>query len=206
MRATFLAVLFIAANVQADDTADFLKPDNWAGIKGYWTLDAANRKLTGKTEADPKFNTFFVSQQDYGDYDLSFKVRILKGIGNSGVQVRSTVVDKEKFIVAGPQCDMGQIHWGGLYGEKVGGMMKAANAETVKKHVKAEEWNDYSISVKGDHITIKVNDQTTVDDDFKMLPDKKAAKPMPKTGVIAFQLHQGPPMTVEFTDIRFAKK
>jgi hypothetical protein len=202
-----LYVMALAAGAaNADDTADFLKPENWKGLEGHWKLDAAKKTITGITEKDPKFNTFYCSQAEYADFELSFKVRIKGGIGNSGVQIRSEVVDKEKFVVAGPQCDMGQQYWGSLYGERVGGMMKASPAEKVKEKVKAADWNDYFISVKGDHVLIKVNGEAMVDDNFKMLPDKKANKPMAAKGIIAFQLHQGPPMTVEFTEIAFKKK
>jgi hypothetical protein len=199
-------LLFATFTANADDTAEFLKADNWKGLPGYWTLDPEKKTLTGVTEKDPKFNTFFCSQQEYGDFELSFKVRLKGGIGNSGVQIRSSIVDKEKFVVAGPQCDMGQQYWGSLYGEKVGGMMKASDAAVVKKVVKPDDWNSYAISVKGEKVTIKVNGETMVDAEFKNLPDKKNPKPMPAKGIIAFQLHQGPPMTVEFTEIAFSKK
>lgn len=200
-----LALLISTATVRADDTADFLKAENWKGLKGLWALDPEKRTLTGVTEKDPKFNTFFCSQQEYGDFELSFKVRLKRGIGNSGVQIRSKIVEKEKdkFVVAGPQCDIGSQYWGSLYGERIGGMMKASSTEKVKSLVMADGWNDYSISVKGVHVTTKVNGVTMVDDDFKTQPDKKA---MPKSGLIAFQIHQGPPMTVEFTGITFSKK
>ncbi len=198
-----LILTAIAMPLRADDTDDFLKADNWQGLEQYWKLDAAKKSITGRTEKDPKFNTFFCSVKQYGDFELSFKVRIVKGVGNSGVQIRSALVDKEKFVVAGPQCDMGQQYWGSLYGEKVGGMMQASNAAMVKKSVKPGDWNDYSIVASGDHVTIKVNGDTMVDSDFKTLPNKK---PMAKSGIIALQLHAGPPMTVEFTEIAFKKK
>ena len=34
--------------------------------------------------------------------------------GNSGVQIRSEVIDSKKFVVKGPQCDMGAQYWGSL--------------------------------------------------------------------------------------------
>ena len=98
------------------------------------------------------------------------------------------------FAVTGPQCDMGQVYWGSLYGENFGGMMKAAPADLVKKILKEEDWNDYYIKAVGKHVTIKLNGQVTVDDDFPKAPD---------TGIIAFQLHAGPPMEVIFKNIRF---
>jgi hypothetical protein len=193
-----LTLLAFAGTARADDTADFLKPENWEGLPQYWKVEGTS--VTGHAAMDPKFNTFLVSKKEYGDYELSFKVRLVGGKGNSGVQVRSKVVDPAKFVVAGPQCDMGQQYWGSLYGERAGGMMLACPGDFVKKHVKPDGVNEYMLSVKGNHVTIKVNGETSVDKDFPTTPDKK---PMAKTGVIAFQLHAGGPMTVEFTDIKF---
>src|SRR5262249_50731948 len=146
-------------------------------------------------------NTFFCSKKKYGDFELSFKVRLKDGKGNSGIQVRSAVIDPKKFVVAGPQCDIGQQFWGSLYGEQVGGMMKACPGDFVKKNVKPADFNNYHIIVKGDHVTIKLNGETSVDDDFPATPNKK---PMAREGVIAFQLHGNMgPMTAEFSDIKF---
>ena len=195
-----LAFLGLAAGaVRADDTKEFLKADNWEGlVEQYWKIDGTS--VTGHAKVDPKFNTFLCSKTQYGDFEMSFKVKLVGGKGNSGIQVRSTVTDMKKFVVHGPQCDLGQQYWGSLYGEGVGGMMLASPGDFVKKHVKEKDANDYSIVVKGNHFTIKVNGETTVDKDFPTTPDKK---PTAATGTIAFQLHAGGPMTVEYTDIKF---
>src|SRR5215475_4210769 len=87
----------------------------WEGIKEYWSVkDGA---LVGYTEKDPGFNTFLCSKKTYKDFEMSFEVRLKDGIGNSGVQIRSKMVDKDrkKFTVHGPQCDIGQGYWGSLY-------------------------------------------------------------------------------------------
>ena len=199
--APLLAVALVAApdaGVRADDTDDFLKPDNWEGLTQYWKVEG--KTVVGDAKEDPKFNTFLVSKKKYGDFELSFKVQLKDGKGNSGVQIRSAVIDPAKFVVAGPQADIGAQFWGSLYGERVGGMMKASSAEFVKKSVKPADFNDYAVMVKGKHVTIKVNGETTVDADFPMTPDKKD---MAAEGVIAFQLHAGGPMTVTYKDIVF---
>ena len=201
MRLSRLALpllLAVASPAAADDTKDFLKADNWEGLEQYWKIDGTS--VTGHAKEDPKFNTFLCSKTKYSDFEMSFKVKLVGGKGNSGVQVRSAVVDPKKFVVHGPQCDLGQQYWGSLYGEGVGGMMLASPGDFVKKHVKETEANDYAIVVKGNHFTIKVNGETSVDKDFPTTPNKK---PTPETGTIAFQLHAGGPMTVEFTDIKF---
>jgi hypothetical protein len=194
------AVLVLGSSgARADDIADFLKPENWEGRTDLWTIKDGT--IVGETKEDPKYNNFLVSKKKYSDFELSFKVQLRDGTGNSGVQIRSELVDPKKYVVAGPQADIGAQYWGSLYGEKVGGMMKASPSDFVKKSVKPGDFNDYHIVVKGNHVTIKVNGQTTVDEDFAMLPNKK---PMPGAGVIAFQIHAGfPKMRVEYRDIKF---
>lgn len=198
------AVVLLGPALRADDTADFLKKDNWEGLPNLWKLDG--KSVIGEPAEALKFNTFFCSKAKYSDFELSFKVQIKDGVGNSGVQFRSKLLDdaanKGKFVVAGPQVDMGQQYWGSLYGEKFspkgeftgGHMMKACPATFVKDHVKPKEWNDYAIVVKGKHVSIKVNGQSSVDGDFDILP---------ADGIIAFQLHTGPKMRVEFKDFTF---
>jgi hypothetical protein len=194
-----LAALVLAPTAaRADDTEEFLKPDNWEGLTAYWKVDAKAKTVTAVAEKDPGFNTFFCSKKTYTDFELTFKVRLKDGKGNSGVQIRSKVVDGEKekgkFVVAGPQADIGAGYWGSLYGERFGGMMKQSDGEKVKKSVKGSEFNDYYIKVVGKKVTITVSGETMVDQEFDKLP---------ADGIIAFQLHAGGPMTVEFKDIVF---
>jgi Domain of Unknown Function (DUF1080) len=195
-----LAVLATAVSVRADD--DFLKPDNWEGIKDLWKIDGTT--IVGETKNDPKFNTFFCSKKKYKDFELSFQARLRDGIGNSGVQIRSTIVDPAKFVVAGPQADMGAQYWGSLYGEKFtkegmtglkanGHMMKQADFK--KLNVKPNDFNDYSIKVVGKKVTTMLNGNVAVDEEFPNLPDE---------GIIAFQIHAGfPMMEATFKDIKF---
>jgi hypothetical protein len=183
----------------ADDNAAFFNGKDltgWEGLTEYWSVkDGA---LVGSTPAPNglKFNTFLCSKKTYRDFELSFQVRLKGGVGNSGVQIRSKLHEpgKDQYAVAGPQCDIGQVYWGSLYGEHFGGMMKQAPTEVVKKVLKPDDFNDYFIRCVGKHVTIKLNGEVTVDDDFEKLPEE---------GIIAWQLHQGPPMEVTFKNIRF---
>ena len=186
-------VLLPAATVRSDDTSDFLNPANWEGRTDLWKVE--NGSIVGETKEDPKYNTFLCSKRKYGDFELSFKIQLRDGTGNSGVQIRSEVFDKEKFRVKGPQADIGAQFWGSLYGENFGGMMKASPADKVKSVVKPTEFNDYSIRAVGKKVTIKINGETMVDGEFPKMPDD---------GIIAFQIHAGfPKMRVEFKDIKF---
>src|SRR5262245_1987694 len=161
-------------------------------IDQFWSVkDGAIVGLTPKEGL--KFNTFLCSKNKYKDFEMSFQVKMTK-TGNSGVQIRSKIINKEKYAVGGPQCDMGGQFWGSLYGEQFGGMMKAADAKLVKELVKLDDFNDYAIRVVGKKCTIKLNGKATVDEEF--------AK-MPEDGIIAFQLHAGAQMEVIFRNIQF---
>jgi hypothetical protein len=166
----------------------------WEGLSEFWSVkDGA---IIGASPGGAKFNTFLCSKQKYKDFELTFKVKLMgKGwTGNSGVNIRSTLIDKKKFTVIGPQCDIGQYYWGCLYDERSSRMMKVADAKLVKKVLKPTDFNDYEIKCVGKHVTIKLNGAATVDDDFDKLP---------ADGIIAWQLHAGGPMQVIFKDIEF---
>lgn len=203
MRLMYLpAVLLVFASAaRADDTQDFLDPANWDGRTDLFRTEGGS--VIGETTEDPKYNTFLCSKAKYSDFELSFQVQLRDGVGNSGIQVRSELYDNEKFRVRGPQVDIGKGYWGSLYGEGVGGMMKASDPKQIESAVKPTEWNAYNIRVVGNHYTIKINGTTMVDADFPTLPgkDNKAA---PKEGIIALQVHAGyPKMRVELKDIKF---
>jgi hypothetical protein len=193
---TILGLLAGSSTAKADD--NFLSPENWEGLMQFWKIE--RDRVIGLAEKDPGFNTFLCSKKKYKDFEMSFEVRLKDGKGNSGVQIRSQIVDMKKFAVAGPQPDIGASYWGSLYGErfdakgKVGGghMMKASDFK--KLNVKANDFNDYSIKCVGKKVTIKVNGVVAVDGEFDIMPDE---------GIIAFQLHAGGPMEVEFKNIKF---
>ena len=72
----------------------------WEGLEKYWSVkDGA---IVGYTAEDPKHNTFLCSKKKYKDFELSFKIRLKDGVGNSGVQIRSKISDPKWFAVAGP--------------------------------------------------------------------------------------------------------
>lgn len=181
------------AQTSSDDTASFFNGKDFEGWEGlisdYWSVKEG--AIVGKTNG-LKFNTFLCSKKQYSDFELSFKVKMIDG--NSGVQIRSKIANPKTFAVAGPQCDMGGPYWGSLYGELFGGMMKAADAKLVGKVLKAKDFNDYYIKAVGKRITIKLNGETTVDEEFAKAPD---------AGIIALQLHAGGPMEITYKDIRF---
>src|SRR5438132_600975 len=71
-------------------TSDFFNGknlDGWQGLPDYWSVkDGA---LVGAySDSGLKHNTFLFSKKRYKDFELSFKIRLKDGEGNSGVQIR----------------------------------------------------------------------------------------------------------------------
>ena len=60
-------------------------------------------------------------------------------------------------------------------------------------------WNEYVITAIGNHITLDLNGKRTVDYEEK-------EPGIARTGLIALQIHGGPPMEVQFKDITLEKK
>ncbi len=193
-----LGLLLVASTAIADSSkSTFFNGKNLDGFEGKDLWSVKDGSIVADT--GPKGirgNTFLCSKIEYGNFELSFQVRLKGGKGNSGVQIRSTVIDKKNYVVKGPQCDIGQVYWGSLYGEKFGGMMKKAPTAKVKKALKPTEFNDYYIKAVGKHVTIKLNGETMVDQAFDKMPLK---------GIIAFQAHAGPSMEVTFRNIKFTQ-
>src|SRR6185436_15920289 len=69
-------------------------------------------------------------------------------------------------------------------------------SEELKAVIKKENWNDYAVIAKGNHLQHFINGKQMID-----VTDECESKRAMK-GVIALQLHQGQPMTVQFKNLR----
>jgi hypothetical protein len=170
-----------------EDLFKNLKLTDWEGLEEHWKLGQDG--LTGSNlNKRLSFRTFLCSKKKYGDFEIRFQVRVIgpNGMGNSGFNFRSEILDRKKFTVSGPQADIGQQVWGALSSEFIPGKpsvaIKSAPAAVLAK-VKQNEFNDYHIKCVGKHVTIKLNGEVTVDDDFPW---------MAKDGIIAWQVHINP--------------
>src|SRR5437667_214116 len=82
------------------------------GLLEYWKVE--DGAIIGSTPKGLTHNTFLCSKAKYKDFEMSFKIKLDEGKGNSGVQIRSEIADPKKFAVKGPQCDIGGDFWGSL--------------------------------------------------------------------------------------------
>ena len=202
----------------------------WDGNPNLWSVrDGA---ITGQTtpEHPANGNTFLIWTNGLlGDFELRFSYKIVAnnpdGFGNSGVQYRSKIINKEKWGVGGYQADFeaGTTYSGILYdeggvaggrgimaerGQKVvwsadgkkqvtGGTGKTS--QELQAAIRKDDWNDYVVIADGNHLVHKINGNVTVD-----VTDDDPAKRLSE-GVLALQLHAGKPMTVQFKNITLKK-
>jgi hypothetical protein len=124
-------------------------------------------------------------------------------------------------VVSGYQadCEAGQTYTGILYEERGRGILakrgekvvitadpanpkkpkievtgSVGDSAAIQATVKNGEWIDYKIVAKGNHLQQWINGLQTVDVTDN---DPKGAT----EGIIALQIHAGPPMTVDFKDL-----
>ncbi len=181
----------------------------------YWTVrDGA---ITGQStpEHPCTSNQFIVWQGgEVGDFELKLKFRVVGNGCNSGVQFRSKI--RPDGLAVGYQADIYQSggYLGGVCDEmhsRDGHELLAANgSKTIidesgnrattqlgeQATMRPEgEWNDYHITAKGQHITLRVNGQVSTE-----LIDREEGH-YDLSGILGLQLRSGDPMTVQFKDI-----
>ncbi len=189
----------------------------WRGVTTYWSVEDGAITGTNTAEKPTPNNTFIVWDEPVSDFELRLDYKIVGG--NSGIQYRSELVDKEKFIVGGYQADIDSspTYSGINYDERGRGilaergqsvkLLEDGKKEMVKSlgdkgelqgKIKSEDWNSYQVIAKGGTLQHIINGvpMSTVED------LSKAAK---AKGVLALQLHAGPPMKVQFKNIRIKK-
>lgn len=215
----------IAPPVPADMKKIFNGKDltGWDGDTRLWSVkDGAIR---GETTADNKANgnTFIIWKEGKTkDFQLRLSFRC-NATNNSGIQYRSRHVTKgkvrNKWVVRGYQheirnqnilpsvsgfiydeggrrgrtCMVGEKAVWGEKGKKI--TDKLIDAAGFKTLFKLDEWNSVIIIARGTHIQHYMNGRLILD--FTDSP-----KIAYRDGILAFQLHAGKPMWVEFKDVR----
>lgn len=192
--------------------------EGWDGKSEFWSVQ--DGAITGQTtEENPtQGNTFIIYRgEEISDFELRLKFRIVAG--NSGIQYRSSELDDH--VVGGYQADFeaGTRFIGILYEERGRGILaqrgqevtiksdgsKDVTGETLDEEkflasIKKEDWNEYRIVAQGNHLQQFINGFKTVDVTDEQVDKAKSS------GILALQLHAGPPMVVQFKDIQIKTK
>jgi hypothetical protein len=163
----------------------------WEGDRKLWKVEDGS--IVGLSPGIQR-NQFLATEKTYGDFELRLEFRLQDGKGNTGVQFRSKRVPGSSEV-EGYQADLGEKYWGCLYDEHRRNRVLVQAADGLDDVLKKDGWNTYVIRAEGDHVVLKINGHTTVD-----YREPDAA--IPRTGVIALQVHSGPPMRIDFRNIR----
>jgi len=197
----------------------------WEGNAKLWSVREGF--ITGQTTPDnpAKGNTFLIwTNGTVADFELRCQFKLTpgdaKGFANSGIQYRSKVFDAANWGVGGYQADMeaGPNYTGILYEERGRGILalrgekvlldkegkkqvlgSLGSAAEIGAAIKSGDWNEYVIIARSNHIQHFVNGRQTVD-----VTDECEAK-RALSGLLALQLHAGPPMMAQFRNIRLKK-
>lgn len=197
----------------------------WEGRTNHWTVeDGAITGVTSK-ENPAKGNNFLIwrpkgQNGQVSDFILRFSYKFGSEWGNSGLQYRSD--DKGNFVVHGYQADFetGTTYSGILYEEGKRGILcnrgkkvlikddpakpgkskieetgSVGESKDIQAGIKQGDWNDYVIIAKGGHLQHFINGKQTAD-----VTDESSVAA--KSGILAFQIHAGPPMKIQFKNIR----
>lgn len=174
-----------------NDLFDGKTLEGWIQKNGTAKYQVEDATIVGTT-AEGSPNSFLCSAKEYGDFELTFDVKLLTGKLNSGVQIRSQTAEPkkgEKFgRVNGPQVEIEDTGSNGaesgyIYGEACGGWMTAKDKLKPHKHLKDGEWNSYRIVAKGPRLQTWINGEPIED-----LTDEAKFKTHPK-GFIGLQVH-----------------
>ena len=162
----------------------------WSGNEGYWSVE--DGAIVGHSDGPVRGNQFLWSEVPVKDFYLSVDVKLTPADRNAGIQFRSIKIN-DKGQARGYQADIGKDikgwHlWGKLYHEH-GGRGKLDWNDRALEVVKPEDWNRCEILAIGDRIWTAVNGTLCV-----ALRDPEGER----EGLIALQIHGGPPQTVRY--------
>jgi len=212
------------APTEPDDDSGFVEIfdgrslTGWDGDPTFWRAD--NGAIVGESAADKvvQRNTFLVWRGGtVKDFELKLEFRISGA--NSGVQFRSRELTSEgPWVVKGYQADLdflnvftGNIHeergrrvlaprgtfMRGVDGGRVTRLGTVGDPDALKIAVDREHWNQYHIVARGAVIIALVNGHVTsilMDEDSTHRQDQ---------GVLALQMHTGPPFKVEYRRLMY---
>ena len=184
----------------------------WEGAPGWWTVEDGALTAQSTAEKPCKECNYLVWKGGQpADFELNCDFK-LSAAANSGVQIRSET--RPNWDTYGYQADMtgdgslvGYVyhHKRGLIaarGEKVviaadgnKEVGKIGDPAELLKNFKKEDWNHYKIVCRGPAISLEVNGVLMC-----QITDNDASTAA-KSGIIALQMHPGPPMKVQFKNI-----
>lgn len=184
----------------------------WEGKPGWWRVeDGAITSESTPAKPCPTAHYLMWRGGKPSDFDLRLEFKLVGG--NSGIQFRSREVPE--WDTSGYQADIedGEQWTGCLFEHTRGGVTMRGEHVTIARDgsrtvtsigdaaallqkVRKHEWNMYRIVARGPEITLEINGVV-----MARATDRQEGLAA-ASGVIALQMHPGPPMKVQFRNLR----
>jgi HEAT repeat protein len=192
---------------------DGISLKQWKGGGGFWQAKDGILQAQSSLDKVCKQQCHLIwTGGKPGDFEMRCEFK-LSPEANSGIQIRTR---DQEFGDSGYQADMngGGNYVGYLYhpkqhlvGERGAKVTLAADGkksverfadakELGDKVFKKDDWNEYILIAKGPTVTLFVNGMKTCE-----LTDVRPDM-MPKRGFITLQMHPGPPMKIQYRNLR----
>lgn len=190
--------------------------EGWDGDPRFWRVE--DGAIVGETTAENGTggNTFLIWEcGDVADFELKAEFKLRNH--NSGIQYRSFRVEGRPWVVGGYQADIAEdARWmGAAYGERHKGILARRGEKTVVgtskgdvevvahvgdpgeilSRINLDGWNEYHIIARGNQCIQKING--VIVSEFSESSEDRL-----RSGLIALQLHAGPPIEVRFRNLR----
>lgn len=184
----------------------------WEGKAGWWWVEdgAITSQSTPEKPCEQAHYLMWRGGKP-GDFELRLEYRLVGG--NSGIQFRSR--ELADWDTSGYQADIedGDQWTGCLFEHTRGGVSMRGERSVIAADgtkevtalgdpkallakVRKQDWNRYHIVARGNEITLSINDVVmcqAVDNQTGLAA---------REGVIALQMHPGPPMKIQFRNLR----
>ncbi len=198
----------------------------WDGDSRVWRVE--NGAIVGEVtpELNLKTNSFLIWRGGSpGDFELKAEYRI-SSKGNSGIQYRSVELPDIRYAMKGYQADIdgedrnekgvrytgqnyeergrGFLAWRGQLahidtGQKPVVLASVGDNKQLEEYIKNGDWNEFHLIARGNTLIHILNGHLMcvfLDDDTV---NRKSA------GLLGIQVHAGPPMKIEFRNVRLKK-
>jgi hypothetical protein len=217
----FVVTIFPLTLVAEKSLFDGQSLEGWDGNPLHWSVEEGAIVGVNTKENPTKGNTFLIWKGgELKDFDLTLECKI--DSGNSGIQYRSFIKSGEHdgWRIGGYQADFesGDKYSGICYGEAFRGILSLRGDRTTLRRdesgkliksvekigetgklglsINKKDWNTYRIVADGYRFEHYINGQKMtelIDNDEKERREK---------GLLALQVHAGPPMKVYYRNIR----
>lgn len=199
-----IAISLCTPMATADDAASGWTPlfdgstfDGWNGNLDWFRIEDG-AIVAGTLDRPIPRNEFLATDEEYGDFELKLKFKLLGKFTNAGVQVRSRRIPDDSEMI-GYQADLGNGWWGALYDEsRRRKMLAQADEKGLNEVLRRDDWNEYRIRCQGRRVQLWINDHQTVD---YTEPDES----LEQRGLIGLQIHAGGPSEAWYKDIVLRK-